>query len=271
MEEIEFRYNRYSETILYLMIILSLVVGFFIYAAIIYSSGILRSPEYVPIYFKEHKDYAIYFIFGLIPVCMLFPVWIAIRCWGSSEKKGKLHLYKNYAILYIDDKQIKINKGELKIKFMFPRLRWYVLYILKIPKRKIKLCTSVVEKRKTENKIFNLSLDVAMDKLMYYKKNGKGKKQKKYFVMFYELEIILGVSTAKIFDTSAYYVDYESVVVISEGEFVTCLIRDRKDPVHVVGDVEIDISLLNGKVFNEANLKEQPIIAVIELNEQVGL
>lgn len=73
MSEVKFRYNKYSEFILYFMIISSIIAGFFIYVAIINYSGIAKGTEYTPVYFKKYKEHAVYLIFGLIPIFMLFP------------------------------------------------------------------------------------------------------------------------------------------------------------------------------------------------------
>lgn len=271
MSEIKFRYNKHSEFMLYFMIISSIIFGLFLYILVIYYLGIINGPQYAPVYFRNHPQQALYIIFGLIHIFMLLPVWISTKFWGSKDEEGSIHLYKDFAVLYCRNQEIKINKDELSIKFMAPHLKWYVLYILKIPKKKIKLCSSVIEWKEEKNKRFSLSLDIAMDKLMYYEKAKKGKEPIKLSVYFYELEILIGISSPEIFDDTQYYVDYNSVVSIPEGRFATCLIRERKNPIHVVGDLEIDISLLGIDEVDEKNLKKQPILAVIELDEQVEL
>ncbi|MDO5089824.1 MAG: hypothetical protein Q4D53_08555 [Leptotrichiaceae bacterium] len=271
MVEIKFRHNKYSEFMLYFMVISSVVTGLFIYAAIINYSGIAKGPEYAPVYFRKHKEHAVYLIFGLIPICMLVPAWFAAKWWGSKEEEGSIKLYDDFAILYCNGQEIKINKGELSIKFMSPRLEWYVLYILKTEKRKIKLCTSVIEWKENKNRGSAFSLDIAMDKLKYYEKDKKVKAPEETSVYFYELEILIGINTPEIFENTRYYVDYSSVVSIPEGRFATCLIRERENSVHVVGDLGIDISLLRTDELNEKNLKKQLIMAVIELDEQVEL
>lgn len=43
------------------------------------------------------------------------------------------------------------------------------------------------------------------------------------------------------------------MVSIPEGKFATCLIRERKNPIHVVGDLGIDISLLRVDELDEKN------------------
>lgn len=271
MAEIKFRYNKHSETILYFMIISSIILGFLIYSMIIYYFGIIKGPEYLPLYLKKHKKYVIYLIFGLIPICMLIPVWLAAKYWGSKEEEGSLKLYNDFAVLYWNRQEIKINKGELNIKFMSPRFEWYVLYILNTQKRKIKLCTSVIEWKENKRNRFSLSLDIAMDKLMYYEKGKKVKELEKISVHFYELELLIGISTPEIFENTQYYVDYGSMVSIAEGGFATCLIRERENLIHVLGDLSIDISLLRADQINEKNLKKQVITGVIELDEQVEL
>lgn len=271
MAEIKFRYNKHSESMLYFTVISSIILGFLIYAMIIYYSGVIKGPEYLPAYLKKHKKYIIYMIFGLIPICMLVPAWFAAKWWGSKEEEGSLRLYDDFAILYWNGQEIKINKGELSIEFMSPRLKWYVLYILNTQKRKIKLCTSVLEWKEDKNNRFALSLDIAMDKLMYYEKDKKGKEPEETSVNFYEIEILIGINTPEIFENTKYYVDYSSVVSVPEGRFATCLIREKRNPIHVVGDLGIDISLLRIDELDEKNLKKQVIIAVIELDEQVEL
>ncbi|MDO4689716.1 MAG: hypothetical protein Q4A58_00240 [Fusobacterium sp.] len=271
MSEIKFRYNKYSETMLYFMVISGVILGFLIYTIIIYYSGIIKGPEYLPLYLKKYKKYVIYLIFGLIPICMLVPTYLVAKYWGSKEEEGSIKLYDDFAILYWDGQEIKINKGELSIKFMSPRLQWYVLYIIKTQKRKIKLCSSVIEWKEDKGNRFALSLDIAMDKLMYYEKGAKMKELEETLVHFYELEILIGISTPEIFENTQYYVDYDSVVTIPEGRFATCLIRERGNLIHVVGDLGIDISLLRIDQLNEENLKKQVITGVIELDEQVDL
>lgn len=46
MAEIKFRYNKHSETILYFMIISSIILGFLIYIMIIYYFGIINWDKY---------------------------------------------------------------------------------------------------------------------------------------------------------------------------------------------------------------------------------
>lgn len=271
MSEIKFRYNKHSEFMLYFMIISSVIFGLFLYILVIYYLGIINGPQYAPVYFRNHPQQALYIIFGLIPIFMLLPVWISTKFWGSKDEEGSIHLYKDFAVLYCRNQEIKINKGELSIKSMTPPLGWYTLYILKISKKKIKLCSSIIEKKEDRNKKINLSLESAMNRLMYYTKTKKGIKQQEYEVSFYDLKITLGITAPEIFDNSPYYVDYNSVVSIPEGRFATCLIRERKNPIHVVGDLEIDISLLGIDEVDEKKLKKQPILAVIELDEQMEL
>lgn len=274
MSEIKFRYNKHSEFMLYFMIISSVIFGLFLYILVIYYLGIINGPQYAPVYFRNHPQHALYIIFWLIPIFMLLPVWISARFWGSRDEEGCIYLYEDFAVLYYRNQEIKVNKGELSIKSMTPILGWYILYILKISKKKIKLCSSIIEKKEDRNKKINLSLESAMNRLMYYTKTKKGIKQQEYVVSFYDLKIILGITAPEIFDNSPYYVDYNSMIVIPEGSFIsclTCLIRERENPIHVVGDLQIDVFKLNKKELTEFNLRKRPILDIIELDEQVEL
>lgn len=95
--------------------------------------------------------------------------------------------------------------------------------------------------------------------------------QKITYGKFYELDIKIGITKAKVFDNSPYYIDYENVIIVPDAPFVNCFIRERKNPTHVVGDIGIDTNLLTQKDFNKINLQEQAILEIIEVDEQIEL
>lgn len=142
-------------------------------------------------------------------------------------------------------------------------------HTLKVPGQKTVLVSSIRESR--EKKSSWLSLDIAMDELSRYRKNRKGeaKKEESLEVDFHGMAIVLGVTRPTVFDGSPYYVDYANMVTIPDAPFVSCLIRERNNPVHVVGDMGIEIRFLKTSDLNAENLKQQAISAVLELDEQV--
>ncbi len=267
MQRIKFRCNKYSPAVLYIMVICGVALGFGIYAEILISSGIAKGPEYAPLYFREHTDHAVYLMLALLPVVMLIPAWLAAKCWGSKEEEAQLKLYEDHAILYFGSKEVRIEKGELRIKTPKLQPHWYTVYVLKAPEYRIVLVASVKELKEKSGS--GISLDIAMDRLSYYKKLKKGEQEERTRVDFYGIQIALGITTPLVFDGSPYYVDYESRVSLLDVPFVTCMIRERKNPVHVVGDMVIDIRFLEGDDFDETNLKQQAILEIIELDEQI--
>ena len=161
MRKINFRYNKNTPIRLYIMISLGIAIGFFLYYEFLMFLGIASANE--PQYFKDNPRHAIYLIFGLIPIAMLVPTWIAFKFWSREDEDAELELYDDYAILKMRNEKIKIQKGKLEIKFPQPQAILYTTYILKTPEQKIVFINSLREKRKS-----NISLKLAMEELLDY-------------------------------------------------------------------------------------------------------
>ena len=99
---------------------------------------------------------------------MLVPFWIVFKFWSREDEEAELELYDDYAILKMRNEKIKIQKGELEIKFPQPQAILYTTYILKLPEQKIVFVGSLKEKRKS-----NLSLKIAIKELSGYKKGKR--------------------------------------------------------------------------------------------------
>lgn len=270
MYTIKFRYNKYSQNILYIMIIFGIAIGLLIHWIILDFLGINSQNGQIIQYFQKNSKIAIYMIFGLIPICMLVPVFIAFKLWGLKDEVASIELYENYFILNYSNKKIKVNKGDLIIKITSPSSYLYVVYKLKLPNEKINFVNSIKEQRENKNIETEPSLNIAIEKLMFYRKLEKGEKDNN-IVKFYDMKIITGLTTPEIFENSLYYVDYKSILKIPELPIVTCLIRERENLFHVVGDLHIDIRFLNSEGISENTLKKQPVISIIELDEQISL
>lgn len=169
MRKINFRYNKNTPIMLYIMLIIGIAVGFFLYYEFLIYSGIASTNELQ--YFKEHPKHAVYLIFGLIPISMLVPFWIVFKFWSREDEDAELELYDDYAILKMKNEKIKIQKGELEIKFPQPQAILYTTYMLKLPDQKIVFVGSLKEKKKSK-----LSLNIAIKELSAYKKRKYLKK-----------------------------------------------------------------------------------------------
>ena len=66
------------------------------------------------------------------------------------------------------NEKIRIQKGELEIKFPQPQAILYTTYILKLPDQKIVFVGSLKEKKKSK-----LSLNIAIKELSAYKKGKR--------------------------------------------------------------------------------------------------
>lgn len=265
IKSIKFRYNKYKLGLLYILVIVFVGLGLLAYYTLLEFSGILKGPEFAPPYFREHSDHAIYLIFGLIPISMLLPAWIAVKLWTREEEEAELRFYEDYAVLYRHNSELRIERGGLSITVSKPYPRWYSSYLIKMPKQKIVLVSSAQEHRK--NKGYLSTLDNAMYELSAY--SNPNKNIEKEVIDFYGMSIILGETKPSIFNHSPYYVDYDSMVSIPDATFVSCMIRERSNPTHVVGDMAIDIRFLDSTELNEVELRQQPITEIIELNEEV--
>ena len=57
MRKINFRYNKNTPTLLYIMVIIGIVIGIFLYYEFLIYSGIASANE--PQYFKDHPTHAV--------------------------------------------------------------------------------------------------------------------------------------------------------------------------------------------------------------------
>ena len=169
MRKINFRYNKNTPTLLYIMVIIGIVIGILLCYEFLIYLGFASTNE--PQYFKDHPKHAVYLIFGLIPISMLVPFWIVFKFWSREDEDAELELYDDYAILKMKNEKIRIQKGELEIKFPQPQAILYTTYILKLPEQKIVFVGSLKEKRKSK-----LSLNIAIKELSAYKKRKYLKK-----------------------------------------------------------------------------------------------
>ena len=169
MRKINFRYNKNSPTLLYIMVIIGIVIGILLCYEFLIYLGFASTNE--PQYFKDHPKHAVYLIFGLIPISMLVPTLIVFKFWSREDEDAELELYDDYAILKMKNEKIKIQKGELEIKFPQPQAILYTTYILKLPDQKIVFVGSLKEKKKSK-----LSLNIAIKELSAYKKRKYLKK-----------------------------------------------------------------------------------------------
>ena len=176
MRRITFQCNKYSPGVLYIMVLFGVSLGLLTFYAFLVFSGIEKGPEDGPIYFREHPMHAVYLIFGLIPIAMSLPAWIAAKCWSSREEKALLELYEDHAVLYWKNKELHIKKGALNIKIPKPQPYWYKTYILKIPRRRVVLVGSVKETKEKRRRL--LSLDIAIEELSAYKKVKIGSRKR---------------------------------------------------------------------------------------------
>lgn len=92
MRKTEFRCNKYSPGVLYMMVIVGVATGLLLFYGFLVVSGINKGPYDGPIYFQDNPRHAIYLIFSLIPIAMGLPAWIAKKYWSSKEEEGQLEL-----------------------------------------------------------------------------------------------------------------------------------------------------------------------------------
>ena len=118
MKRIKFRHNKYSPGVLYILVIFGVAAGLLAFFGFLTISGIDKGPEYGPIYFREHPIHAVYLIFALIPIFMLFPTWIAKKIWSHEDQEAYIDLYEDYAELNWSDRKVHIKKESWILRFL---------------------------------------------------------------------------------------------------------------------------------------------------------
>lgn len=111
--------------------------------------------------------HAVYVIFGLVPIAMSLPAWIAAKCWSSKDEEAQLELYEDHAVLYWKNKEFLIKKGAVNIKIPKPQPYWYKTYVLKIPGHRVVLVGSIKETKEKRRRL--PSLDIAIEEISAYK------------------------------------------------------------------------------------------------------
>ena len=267
INEITFRYNKHSQISLYVSLILGVVIGMMLCRVILDVSGVLNeNMQEVPDYFKNNPQHAVFFIFGTLALSVIFGAGLAFWWWRSKDEEASLKMWKEYAVLYYKGEEIPIHIGELDIEVVRARAGRHCVYILNLPNKKIMLNASRIEKYDAKRKYS--SLEVAMNSLMHYRRT---KDFGDTLVKFYDMELILNITTLDVFSHSPYYLDVHDVITMPEEGCAVAMIRERDDPTHVVGDVQFDIRALERSDLDESRLKNQVIEAIIELDERVEL
>lgn len=265
MVTLTFRHNRRSPDLLSLAAGAAMLLGVLAGLALMHILGAVEdSHGLFPEWFDAHPNEAVYILFSSIPVLMIIPVYLVYRWWRREDQEARLTLYDDRALLFYKGQEILIPKGELTLQMRTGLL--FNTIILRIPHRRISLAPSMLEKGL---KMPNRSLFVAMERLPYYCKVRKGETADAFRAQFYGLTISFGITTPEIFDSSPYYVDYSSCTELPEMPHLPCLVRERANPAHVVGEVALDGVQLASSNMCEATLRKRAIMAIAELDEQI--
>lgn len=263
MDSVVFYHSRGSHYTLYWMVILAAVLGLGLDILLLHLTGISKGPEFAPAFIQEDPRLGIWIIFGSIPIFMLIPVFLAIMIWGKAIEKSGIEFREKEALLSYQGRKIRIPFGEAEILPMTRRTSLCHSYQIRTPQEKIIFTTPLG--RVKEHSDDMLSLDEVMGRLeLHIQKDRTG------FVRFYGMQIHLWSDTPKIFENTAYYLDRRDWIMVENDRIMSCMVRERKDPEHVVGDLLMNIEGLRTKDPKEL-FERQLIIEVIELDEQITL
>lgn len=184
----KFRYNKFSQTLLVILIVGNILFGSSLYIALIGETGL---------FFILHP----YFLLIGLLISMILPVIITYQLWSNRDEEGTIEMHKDYAILTCGGESFRLIPGEFSVSFhsfgsFLYRPHLYNHYKIKTPFKTIYFISSIREKRE-KGRRDNLSLDQAMSKLMRFQNRNT-----KISVTFHDIPIILGESTPEIFDYS---------------------------------------------------------------------
>ena len=85
------------------------------------------------------------------------------------------------------------------------------------------------------------------------------------------VEIWRGKTLPTVFDKTGYYVDYANACYTEGVPLISCLVRERATPSHVVGDIGLLDDEDNEDAIPEEVLRTRPVVDGVELNEIIEL
>lgn len=260
MDLMVFYHNRWSHRFLYFLVILACFSGLALDMFLLDVTGISRGMEFAPAFVQSDPRMGVWIIFGSIPIFILLPFFVVFRFWSRAQERAVIEFREQDAVLSYRGRKIVLDPKETKIRKLFSRVTLFYQYEIRTPQEKI-LLTAPIKSAKKGSGIF--SLDEAMGRLEYLAEKGAARSAE-----FYGMRIILWNDTPQIFDKTPYYLDRRDMIVVEDGRITSCTVRERRDPLHVVGDLLMNIEGV-GSNDPDKIFEDQVIIEVLELDERI--
>ncbi len=284
MKTIEFKYNKYAPGILLMLIFFGLVlVGFGIFMLLNNYMG-LNDPI-LPPFFQKHSIMIL--VIGILPCFIWFVLAIfpACRIWLKyTQKQGKFDFHENDADLFFNNTRLRIERGSFWIETkainfgggghspMFPNLKKYCITIGEEKRWLIESYTEGFEKTTFMQRLRGYhpetSLVLAMQELSFLFLPEKGEK-----FNIKEVEIIFGTTTSAVFDDTPYYIEYYVEYAMEQPSitpFISCWVREKADPDHVVGCLGIEDNPKHPEQLTEEALRTRSIVDGFEADERIA-
>ena len=280
MKTIEFRYNKHTPGILLILLFFGLVlVGFCIFMLLNHYLG-LNDPI-LPPFFQKHSIMIL--VVGILPsfIWFVFSIYPACRIWLKyTNEQGKIDFHENDADLFFKGTRLRIERGKFWIDTkginfgggghspMLPNLEKYCITIGEEKHWIIESYTEGFEKTTFMKRLRGYhpetSLALAMQELSFLLLPEKGEK-----FHIKEVEIIFGTTTSAVFNDTPYYVEYAPEQP-GITPFVSCWVREKADPDHVIGCLGIEDDPKHPEQLTEETLMARSIVDGFEADERIA-
>lgn len=279
MKIVRFDYNKYRFDIIQIPIMFTLWFVLMFIGVILCEMVLgLSLYNYVNTnpYWDYHSDQGLYILIGLILITALLGYLLSfILSRKVVAGEGKVEIYGSYALLYVKGHEYRIEKSTTQLQPKSMNIRGDITnYVLHQNNKKIIIRESYKDAKKgpINSRAKISSLTKAMNAIAPFVERYKDKKSNicNELVVIGDVSVELGESTTDIFDCSAYYVDYDNAVMPEDVPLVSCMVRERANPSHVVGDLSFYFDDgVNFKDLSEQLLRDRPIDSALALDEDI--
>lgn len=294
MKEMEFRYNRHHSSIS-MMLLLGIfwICGFLLWPWLVsnYLGFHLDRYEGMAPFWREHIGWAlvvvivpplIWMVVAVFPARKIWLIWMEGRGWIEISKQEAVLFYKNRQLRLDQYTRISYQKVNFNIKAsangtqpMVYQFRieqdgesYFLMESLRELYQKVSFSVRYQEIR-AESTLYQALMAIPFITLNYETIPLVQSADEPLWIG--ELAIMIGKTKPDIFDHSSYYVDYDNPERVEGVPLTCCLVRERANPEHVVGEIGFADDPEHTREVTEKLLRQLPIIDGMALDEEIEI
>lgn len=271
MKTIDFRYSRKGNPVVRMIFIGCFWMLGFGWFLVLEKFGLQRGFQTVPmrelpLFWRDKPQLTL--AVSIVPILLWMPfstlLALRIRTW-IMEERGRAEFRGEKVLLCFQGKELVVDKKTEILSCRgygrYMKFRCYQItkegnryYINESPREVRELG------RRRGREGAKTSLYKTMQEILPYTKES---------VFIGGIPLIFDFTRPTVFDDSAYYVDYDNIFLPEGIGIATCLVRERDNPSHVVGDLGFEDDVRHKTPPDEAVLRALPIIEAVELDEWI--